>query len=207
MPPMIRRIRVEFRLIGLFASLALAGCRIEIEQNEGYLPIAGQVTYRGQPLRKGAIHFLPAGGDNLPASGEIADGAIKGVTSRKQGDGLKPGLYRVAITCFDDAFADSLATHGPGGPDPVEVGEAVAKSKPQHRQGFGARRRGLQERPRPAVRPRRLRRSPRNDATAAAACLRRPPSSCRPGHYARGYGQVWQAGIGTGTIVQVVTGT
>jgi hypothetical protein len=127
---MIRRFRVEYRLIALVASVALAGCRVEIEQNEGYLPILGQVTYRGQPLKKAAIHFLPAGGDNLPASGEINDGAIKGVTSRTQGDGLKPGLYRVAITAFDDAFAETVATRGTGqGPDPLEVGKASDRIK------------------------------------------------------------------------------
>jgi hypothetical protein len=125
MPTMIRRIRVEFRLIALFATVALTGCRIEIEQNEGYLPIAGRVTYRGQPVKKGAIHFLPTGGDNLPASGSIEDGEIKGVTSRTQGDGLKPGLYRVAITAFDDAFVASVARRGPEGPDPIEVGKAA----------------------------------------------------------------------------------
>jgi hypothetical protein len=129
MPTMIRRFRVEFYMFALGASVALAGCRIEVEQNEGYLPIAGQVTYRGQPLKKGAIHFLPAGGDNLPGSGKIDDGEIKEVTSRTHGDGLKPGRYRVAITGFDDAFLESMAKRGQQGPDPIEVGKAAARLK------------------------------------------------------------------------------
>jgi hypothetical protein len=126
---MIRRICVEYRLICMVTSVALAGCRIEIEQNEGYLPIAGRVTYRGQPVRRGAIHFLPAGGDNLPGSGVIDDGEIKEVTSRNQGDGLKPGLYRVSITAFDDTFAENAAKRGPNGPDPREVGKDADRIK------------------------------------------------------------------------------
>ena len=117
------------RLAILLAASALVGCDAEGVVDDRHLSIDGTVTYRGAAVKQGAIHFLPESPGNLPATGSIADGAIKDVFTRSPGDGIGAGRYKVAITSFDDAFLESVARRDVNGPDPVEVGRAAERIK------------------------------------------------------------------------------
>ena len=66
------------------ACLCLAGCG-----RNGPIEISGAVAYVGQPIRKGAIDFLPADGNGPTAAAIIADGRY----SLK----VMPGKKRVRI--------------------------------------------------------------------------------------------------------------
>ena len=115
--------------IALIALAAPFGCSIEEDHRDHYLPVTGRVTYNGGPVKMGTIHFVPVDPGNSPASGLIADGEITGVFTRTQGDGIKPGTYKIAITAYDEAFLKSVAKRDASGPDPVEVGRAAENIK------------------------------------------------------------------------------
>jgi hypothetical protein len=61
--------------------------------------VSGTVTYRGAPLTKGTISFMPVTGTNT-STGEIANGKYSLSTFTK-GDGVPPGEYKVAITAWE----------------------------------------------------------------------------------------------------------
>lgn len=123
---MVRSLRVAMLLA---AAIAPSGCTYEEDVADRPLTLTGTVTYRGDPVRKGAIHFLPSDPGRTAASGVIANGAIKDVFTKTQGDGIKPGRYKIVITSFDEAFMQSVAKRDAGGPDPIEVARAANNVK------------------------------------------------------------------------------
>lgn len=75
-------------------------------------PVAGKVSYQGQPLRFGTVIFQPE-------SGQYATGAIQSdgtfqMTTRGEGDGVAVGKNRVRIVCME-------------GQDPVKTNAAKQK--------------------------------------------------------------------------------
>jgi hypothetical protein len=69
--------------------LAGPGC------GSGNVPVAGDVTYEGQPIDDGAITFVSQGGEpETKASCHIAGGKYKFEADR----GPAPGKYRVEVT-------------------------------------------------------------------------------------------------------------
>ena len=117
-------------IIPLVALVIHFGCGIEVDDDrDRHLLITGKVTYQGNPVKRGAIHFLPVDPANPSASGTINDGEIRDVYTRTPGDGLKSGKYRIAITSFDEEFLQSVAKRDGRGADPVEVGRAANKIK------------------------------------------------------------------------------
>jgi len=127
---MSRSARVAVCLIAFAVVTTLAGCPAEVDDPDRGLAISGTVTYRGNPVKKGAIHFLPTAAGRPAASGKIADGAIKDVSTQTEGDGINAGTYRIAIVAFDDAFLESSRKRGFNGADPQEVARAVNEFKP-----------------------------------------------------------------------------
>jgi hypothetical protein len=79
------------RVLGLSLCLA-AGC----DGTGGRVPVAGTVTFDGQPVDGGAIAFLPEGeGDgDRPKPGTRIDEGRYAILARK---GPVPGVYRVQI--------------------------------------------------------------------------------------------------------------
>ena len=108
-----------FLLLALGALSTISGCGIELDADQDRpLQITGRVTYRGKPVKQGAIHFLPFHRNSASASGIITDGLIRDVFTRNQGDGVRPGKYQIAITSFDDDLLKSAAKRNALGPDP-----------------------------------------------------------------------------------------
>jgi hypothetical protein len=88
---------VHAMIIGL-AALSFAptapGCGDGLKPR---FPVAGTVSYKGQPVPKGTVSFAPADGSGEGAFGEILDGSYR-LTTHTTGDGAVPGRYRVSIT-------------------------------------------------------------------------------------------------------------
>lgn len=108
-------------------SLSLSGCAVE-QPLDKYVDVTGKVTYHGEPVNKGGIHFLPVEKGGLPATGDIIRGEIKNVTTRAQGDGVLPGSYKVAITAFEESES-KRSTVSPGVIDPQEVQRAAENAR------------------------------------------------------------------------------
>ncbi|MDX2038749.1 MAG: hypothetical protein SFX72_19035 [Isosphaeraceae bacterium] len=59
-------------------------------------PVSGKVSYKGQPLAKGLISFIPGAPDGRAATGQITDGKYQ-LTTQDENDGAFPGTYTVTI--------------------------------------------------------------------------------------------------------------
>ena len=64
------------------------------------IPVKGKVTFKGQPLSKGTVHFEP---DDYgrPATGELQSDGTFVLTTLTEGDGVVAGHHRVCITDTD----------------------------------------------------------------------------------------------------------
>jgi hypothetical protein len=83
-------------LPALAASLALlaTGCGDDSGLDRRYA-VSGKVTYKGAPVKTGAISFVPSG-DGRGAAGRIEDGYYT-LTTLDPGDGAIPGKYKVTV--------------------------------------------------------------------------------------------------------------
>ncbi len=94
-------LRVEFQAVGLLCLVAcLDGCGSS--STEPTVPAAGTVVYKGQPLAKGTIRFVPEKG--RPASGNIVDGKFT-LSTYGENDGAVPGVHKVALTATEEVAA------------------------------------------------------------------------------------------------------
>jgi hypothetical protein len=69
------------------------------------IPVAGTVTFDGQPLSEGHITFVPEGGDQRQATGVIANGQF----NIPEEMGPNVGSYKVRIIATESAGADDAA--------------------------------------------------------------------------------------------------
>ena len=60
------------------------------------------MTYKGKPLEKGTIQFIPENG--RPASGAITNGHFV-LTTNVEGDGAAPGIHGVGVTAYEEVPA------------------------------------------------------------------------------------------------------
>lgn len=62
-------------------------------------PVSGTVKYKGEPVAKARINFVPkSGGSNTHGSyGTVTDGKFSSVTTLTEGDGALPGEYFVTV--------------------------------------------------------------------------------------------------------------
>jgi hypothetical protein len=84
----------------LFCGLAL-GCG----GTDGQLPVTGEVTLDGQPLKSGSIQFEPVNNSATTASGTVIE---NGKYSLSEENGLDAGEYRVAISSAGTTSAPSM---------------------------------------------------------------------------------------------------
>jgi hypothetical protein len=72
--------------------------------------VSGTVTYKGAPVAKGTIGFVPENPSMRGATGEISNGSYS-LTTQTAGDGALPGKYKVSIAAkeaVDLEYAKSL---------------------------------------------------------------------------------------------------
>jgi len=114
-------------LLGL---LAVFGCGDDTGLGQRY-PVYGTVTYKGQPVEKGQISFIPTDASKgRAANGFIENGSYK-LTTANPGDGALPGEYGVTVTskAIDDTkIVETITKYGGGGRQ-TDIGKAAAKAK------------------------------------------------------------------------------
>src|SRR5689334_11757673 len=74
--------------------------------------VSGAVTYKGQPVEKGQIRFIPADGTKGPVTVDPID---QGQYTTKNTSGVPVGTHRVEILGYDAKQYASAGT-GPGAP-------------------------------------------------------------------------------------------
>jgi hypothetical protein len=79
-------------------------------------PVRGEVTYKGTPLERGTINFLPQDSKGRGASGTIQNGSYS-LTTQTPDDGAIPGSYRVTVRAVEGTEASKkVLTRTPGAP-------------------------------------------------------------------------------------------
>lgn len=105
--------REEFKRVRRVGLLAAIGVVISGCYDDGLskrYPVSGTVSYKGKPVEKGVINFIPDGGDGRSATGTIADGAFS-LTTLTPGDGAFVGKYKVTV---DSRSPDMAAAEAAG---------------------------------------------------------------------------------------------
>jgi hypothetical protein len=120
------------------AVLLLAGCGDSTGLARRY-PVSGKVTYKGAPLAKGNINFIPAEStkDSRAATATIENGYYS-LTTATENDGALPGTYAVTITSTDVDITEVKANQqgGSGRQDDVLRATRNAKSLIPKKYGF-----------------------------------------------------------------------
>jgi hypothetical protein len=95
-------------LVGPAILLVVLGCSDD-GMGKRY-KVTGKVTYKGQPVAKGTINFVPQTQGNQGAQGQIEDGSYSLMTL-SPGDGALPGDYKVTVSSrqVDEAAAKAAA--------------------------------------------------------------------------------------------------
>ncbi len=106
---MLNRTHVAHRSLALLlgpALLYVLGCSGDDGLGTRY-PVSGKVTYKGEPVAKGRISFVPKEKGGHAATGTIENGTFPSLTSLTAGDGALPGDYKVGIDTheIDEAAA------------------------------------------------------------------------------------------------------
>lgn len=104
-------------LLVLLCGAMFVGC----DGRPSRVPVTGNVTYEGQPLKEGEIVFEVAGARS--SRGKIVDGRIVDVFTFEPGDGgAIPGRAKVAVYATGSAPAAAAATPAdPGAAGPVSM--------------------------------------------------------------------------------------
>lgn len=67
------------------------------------VPIRGEVTFKGQPLTRGIVNYVPAEqGKGRTASGPLQPDGTFVMTTQKAGDGVAPGVYDIFIHSYEE---------------------------------------------------------------------------------------------------------
>jgi hypothetical protein len=120
------------------AVLLLAGCGDSTGLAKRY-PVSGQVSYKGAPLAKGNINFIPT---ETAAVSRVATGPIDNgyysLTTATVNDGAFPGTYTVTITSTEADLTEVKANMkgGSGHQDDVVRSTRGAKSLIPEKYGF-----------------------------------------------------------------------
>jgi hypothetical protein len=111
--------------------IAILGCADDTGISKRF-PVSGTVNFKGQPLEKGRIDFIPVDSAKCrPATGEIQDGYYT-LTTLSPGDGAIPGQYKVTVTAKNVDTSKVLATvqqkGGGGRQHEIAKAQSLAKS-------------------------------------------------------------------------------
>jgi len=103
--------------LSLVAVVVVLGCGGDDSGLGRRYKVTGKVTYKGAPLEKGTMNFLPS--KPLPPEGRAASGEIKNgvysLSTTGNDDGALPGEYKVAIVALDIDMASAASSKAEGG--------------------------------------------------------------------------------------------
>ena len=88
----------------LTIGFALTGCS-KSDRPPTY-PVTGTVTSQGKPVAGAAITFVPTGNDGEAASAITDSEGKYALTTWEQGDGARPGQYRVKVSKVEQGTVD-----------------------------------------------------------------------------------------------------
>src|SRR5262245_28257282 len=95
-------------LVLFLAVTATAGCT----DPNARQAVSGTVSFKGQPLDQGRIHFAPLGKGATEAGATIENGRY----SIPRDLGLVPGTYKVSVFSYDQKGARVASSEIPGDP-------------------------------------------------------------------------------------------
>lgn len=117
-------------LVGVSGSLI--GCG---GGGDGIVPARGVVTYKGAPIEKISVAFMPTSGSGQIAEGVTdANGAFE-LQTREPGDGAMVGSYQVSFKYVPDETPDMPGFKGGKKPEPSPI---PAKYGDASKSGFTA---------------------------------------------------------------------
>ena len=120
--------QIAFGFSVLVLITTLSGCGAGDGLDRRY-PVSGRVTYKGEPLKKGKINFLPDDTSIRPGAGDVQDGEIVNVTTMSPGDGLFAGKYKVIISALEDVDLSGVTKKYPGVVPQTVAAKVEAKAK------------------------------------------------------------------------------
>ncbi|MGE3777044.1 MAG: hypothetical protein AB7F89_07675 [Pirellulaceae bacterium] len=92
----------------LFLTLLVAtGCQTDpgpVAEQEAVVPVAGTLTYQGEPLESFQVTFKPADGRRVATGTTDAMGKFT-LGTNAPGDGAPPGQHKIAVNWLDPASA------------------------------------------------------------------------------------------------------
>src|SRR4051795_1119568 len=86
-------------LIGLVPIVAI-GCGEDDGIGQRY-PVSGKVTYKGEPVAKGTVGFVPMDSGGRVANGDLQPDGSYTLTTHTPRDGALPGKYRVSVSAVE----------------------------------------------------------------------------------------------------------
>lgn len=112
------------------AVVIVVGCGDDTGLGKRY-PVSGKITFKGEPLEKGRIDFIPNDLQNgRPATGTIEDGVFR-LTTLTPNDGALPGDYKVTVSALsvDNTAVEKTIMEQGGGGRQHEIAMATQKGK------------------------------------------------------------------------------
>ena len=106
--------------------LTFLGCGQDDGIGQRY-PSSGVVMYKGNPVSKGTVTFVPEAGVGRVASGELAEDGSFTLTTHVRGDGALVGKYRVTVLALEQDRS-KVPKVGPGMPQLDRKHKATAKN-------------------------------------------------------------------------------
>ena len=100
--------RVPWALAVLAGAMLTAGCGGP--DRPATVPVTGKVTYRGQPVLKAMVVFVPESG--RPATGMTDESGRFRLSTFEAGDGARPGPHTVTIHPYAGDDVQEMPTPG-----------------------------------------------------------------------------------------------
>ncbi|AGA30673.1 hypothetical protein [Singulisphaera acidiphila] len=88
-----------FVLVSALVLVTISGCGGRDKDELPAVAAAGKVTYKGSPVSKGTMYFLPDKG--RPSTGIIKDGSFT-LTTYTDGDGAVAGKHQVGVLVTEE---------------------------------------------------------------------------------------------------------
>jgi hypothetical protein len=103
-------------LLGVLALATLSGCADPKNRQQ----VTGEVTFKGQPIEDGLIHFEPLDGQQTGDTPQITQGKYR-IPKEK---GLSPGKYKVSIYA-----GNGQSGAGDASPDSPNAGQVQSRER------------------------------------------------------------------------------
>src|SRR5437870_1956612 len=108
----------SYSLVVLAAVVSLTGCGGDPNARQA---VSGTVTFNGQPLDQGRIHFVPVDKTKSDSGATVENGKY----NIPRDVGLMPGTYKVSVYSYDQKGAKVQSSEIPGEPSAKQFKERI----------------------------------------------------------------------------------